>query len=146
VIGVTLRGWDTHYAQTNIHSGLLSQLDFAIEQFFATLSNAYRNRVTLLVQTEFGRRPEQNGSLGTDHGTANLMLLVGQNVRGGLHAAAPSLDRFDGRGNLIPTVDYRSVYGSVLEGWLGADGREVLGGPFEHLDLFAAAPGVKMAG
>jgi uncharacterized protein (DUF1501 family) len=141
VIGVTLKGFDTHYAQYNIHAQLLSQLDFAIEQFFASLRGAYRNRVTLLVQTEFGRRPEQNGSLGTDHGTANLMVLAGQNVRGGLHSLAPSLDRFDARGNLVPTVDYRSVYGSVLERWLGADGRQLLGGPFEHLDLFAAPPG-----
>ncbi|HEV7887592.1 MAG TPA: DUF1501 domain-containing protein [Acidimicrobiales bacterium] len=141
VVGVTLKGWDTHYAQAGLHAQLLAELDFAIEQFFATLANAYRSRVTLLVQSEFGRRPEQNGSLGTDHGTANLMILAGQNVRGGLHAAAPSLDRLDGRGNLVPSVDHRSVYGSVLERWLGADGRQVLGGSFEHLDLFAAPPG-----
>jgi uncharacterized protein (DUF1501 family) len=141
VIGVTLGGWDTHYVQRDIHAKLLAQLDRAIERFFATLAAAHRSRVTLLVQSEFGRRPDPNGSLGTDHGTANLMLLAGQNVRGGLHAAAPSLDRLDGRGNLVPTVDVRSVYGSVLEGWMGADGQQVLGGGFEHLPLFVAPPG-----
>jgi uncharacterized protein (DUF1501 family) len=141
VIGVTLDGFDTHLGQASTQVALFSALDAAIEGFFATLAPAYRNRTTLLAVSEFGRRAGKNSSGGTDHGAANLMLLAGDNVRGGLHAAESSLDQLDDRLNLKPTVDTRSVYASVLHRWLGADPKQVLGKAYPELDLFKAAPG-----
>jgi uncharacterized protein (DUF1501 family) len=136
VVSVETGGYDTHAAQVVAQNHLLSQLDVAIETFFANLAPAVADRVTLLAVSEFGRRPQHNGSFGSDHGTANLMFLAGRKVRGGLHAAAPSLDNLDSRGNLIPMIDFRSVYASVLERWLGGDARQVLGARYDQLDLF----------
>jgi uncharacterized protein (DUF1501 family) len=93
------------------------------------------------VVSEFGRRAYANSSFGTDHGSAGLALLVGNGVRGGLHGALPSLMALDPTGGLVPTVDFRSVYGAVLDRWLDADAGQVLGGSYPQLDLFSAAPG-----
>jgi uncharacterized protein (DUF1501 family) len=141
VVCVTTGGFDTHTTQAGQHAALLGELDAAIDAFFANLDARFARRTAVLVQSEFGRRPHANGALGTDHGTAAPMLLVGENVRGGVHAAAPDLGRLDERGNLVPTVDFRAVYAQVLERWLGADAGQVLGGRFAGLDLFAAGPG-----
>ncbi|HET7722315.1 MAG TPA: DUF1501 domain-containing protein, partial [Acidimicrobiales bacterium] len=117
-IGVVLGGgFDTHFAQTATHGQLLSELDGAINHFFASLAPAFHDRVVMVVQSEFGRRPMSNASAGTDHGTVNPVLVIGRNVRGGLHGAPPSLDALDDRGNLVPTVDYRAVYEQVLGRW-----------------------------
>jgi uncharacterized protein (DUF1501 family) len=141
VIGVTIGGWDTHANQLYDQGELLGALDTAIEAFFATLSPAFRDQTALATFSEFGRRPERNGSNGTDHGTASVMLVAGENVRGGLHGAAPSLTALDTRGNLVPTVDFRSVYATLLDRWLDGDPTAVLGGSFEQLDLFTNVPG-----
>ena len=69
------------------------------------------------------------------------MFVVGENVRGGLHGAQPSLTAFDQRANFVPTVDFRSVYATLLDRWLDADPAAVLGGTFEQLDLFTNVPG-----
>ena len=69
------------------------------------------------------------------------MFVVGENVRGGLYGAQPSLTAFDQRGNLVPTVDFRSVYATLLDGWLDGDPAALLGGTFEELDLFTNVPG-----
>ncbi|MEQ1786277.1 MAG: DUF1501 domain-containing protein, partial [Acidimicrobiales bacterium] len=141
VIGVSIGGWDTHSAQLYDHGELLGEVDDAIEAFFTTLAPAFRDQTTLATFSEFGRRPERNDSNGTDHGTAGVMLVVGENVRGGLHGLAPSLTAFDPRGNLVPTVDFRSVYATLLDRWLDGDPAAVLGGTFEQLDLFTNVPG-----
>lgn len=146
VIGVMLDGFDTHINQAGTQASLLGQLDGAIEAFFTALSPSFRGRTSFLAVSEFGRRPLRNGSAGTDHGTANVMLLAGDHVRGGLHAAAPSLDKLDDRGNLQPTVDLRSVYASVLHRWLAADPKQVLGKAYPELDLFSAGPGSSLSG
>ena len=78
-------------------------------------------RAVLMTYSEFGRRPEENGDQGTDHGTAEPILVVGDHVKGGLHGAQPSLTALDDDGNLVPTVDFRAVYASVLRTWLKAD-------------------------
>lgn len=140
VVGVTLGGWDTHIAQGGVHQAQLTELDHAIEAFFATLAPRFRNRVTMLVQSEFGRRPEANASFGTDHGTAGLQLVIGSGVRGGRHGAPPALDRLDDRGNVVPTVDFREAYAQILDRWLRADSKQLLGGRFSGLDLFSGSP------
>lgn len=91
----------------------------ALESFFDTgrLAGA-GERALVMTTSEFGRRVASNGS-GNDHGIAAPHLFVGDGVRGGRYGEAPDLSALDGRGNMIHTVDYRSVYASVLEGWLG---------------------------
>lgn len=141
VLGVTVGGFDTHTTEGAAHEALMAMVDAAVETFFANLAPRFQGRTTMLVQSEFGRRVHANGALGTDHGTAAPMLVIGDNVNGGLHAAAPDLGRLDERGNLTPTVDFRSVYASLLRQWLGADDRQILGGSFGGLGLIAAGPG-----
>ena len=141
VIGVSVGGWDTHSAQLYDHGELLGELDAGIEAFFTTLAPAFRDQTTLATFSEFGRRPEANDSQGTDHGTASVLFVVGENVRGGLHGTNPSLTAFDERNNFVPTVDFRSVYATLLDDWLDADPNAVLGGTFPQLDLFTNVPG-----
>jgi hypothetical protein len=92
--------------------------------------------------SEFGRRPEENGNQGTDHGSAAPLFVIGENVNGGLHAAQPSLTNLDGDGNLVPAVDFRAVYSDVLQTWLQADAAGLLGGSYSGLALFKSGPGV----
>jgi uncharacterized protein (DUF1501 family) len=141
VVTVNKNGYDTHARQLADHATLLSELDSSIELFFSTLSSSFRKRTTVLVVSEFGRRPAENGSDGTDHGTANLAFVVGDNVKGGLYGAPPSLTALDPAGNLVPTVDVRSVYASVLGSWLKDDASGTLGASYENLGLFKAGPG-----
>jgi uncharacterized protein (DUF1501 family) len=140
-IAVTIGGWDTHAGQAGVHEVLLQRLDAALEVFFANLRPDLRDRVAVLVQSEFGRRPQASASLGTDHGNVQPMVLIGEHVRGGVVGGAPDLGRLDDRGNPAPSVDFRSVYATVLERWLGADARQVLGQSLPQLDLFEAGPG-----
>ena len=142
VIGVSVAGsFDTHSNQPYEHAELLGQLDDGIDAFFATLAAGFKDQVTLATFSEFGRRPERNDSNGTDHGTASVMLVVGENVKGGMHGGAPSLTTFDARANFVPTVDYRQVYATLLEKWLDGDPTQILGGSYAQLDLFTNVPG-----
>ena len=87
---------------------------------------------------EFGRRPKENQSNGTDHGTAAVHFALGGTVRGGLYGAPSRLDRLDGNGNLEHAIDFRSLYATALEKWWGLDSRGVLGGRFAPLDRLIA--------
>jgi uncharacterized protein (DUF1501 family) len=138
---VSLSGFDTHAAQLSDHALYHGAVDEAIEAFFTALAPAFRRRVTMVVVSEFGRRPAVNGGLGTDHGNAGLAMVIGDNVKGGLLGAQPSLTTFDAAANLVPAVDFRSLYASLLSGWLAADDRAILGATYERLDLFRAGPG-----
>ncbi len=130
--------FDTHQGQAGRHATLLGELDAAVESFFATVTAAgAADRVVLMTASEFGRRAASNGS-GTDHGTAAAHLIVGPAVAGGRHGAAVDLARLDPRGNPVHTVDFRSIYATVLRGWLGADDEAVLGGRYESLPLLTA--------
>ena len=93
--------------------------------------------VTLLVFSEFGRRVPENTSLGTDHGTANHVYLVGQGVKGGHHGQAPNLNALNAEGNVVHTTDFRRVYASVMENWMGANSQALLNGRFDTLPVFA---------
>jgi uncharacterized protein (DUF1501 family) len=128
-------GYDTHGHQLPRHAPLLEQLSGSLRAFLDDLeASRLAGRVLVLVFSEFGRRVAENGSLGTDHGTAGPVLLAGPCVRPGLHGAYPSLtDLVDG--DLKMTVDFRRVYSTILESWLGLDSKEAVGGAFDPLPL-----------
>ncbi len=129
--------FDTHLEQDRRHGALMTALDAALSTFFARLeTTGDRDRVTVLTTSEFGRRASDNGG-GTDHGTANAQLVVGAGVAGGRYGEPPSLTRLDANSNLIHTVDFRSLYASILDGWLGADHEAILEGSYERLPLFS---------
>jgi uncharacterized protein (DUF1501 family) len=93
--------------------------------------------VVVLLFSEFGRTVSENGSGGTDHGTAGQVFLAGSGVKGGLVGATPSLLDLDPKhGDLRRSLDFRQVYATALEGWLGLPAREALGDTFEQLPLF----------
>ena len=95
------------------------------------------DEVAVIIFTEFGRRVEENGSLGTDHGTATPMFVIGKGVKGGFYGTPPSLTDLDD-GNLKMTTDFRRVYATMIKGWLGYDDtRSVLKGHFDPLGVFA---------
>jgi uncharacterized protein (DUF1501 family) len=95
------------------------------------------DQVAMMVFTEFGRRVEENGSLGTDHGTATPMFIVGHGVRGGFYSKHPSLTDLDD-GNMKMTTDFRRVYSTMIKEWLGYDDvAAVLKGNFEPFGVFA---------
>jgi uncharacterized protein (DUF1501 family) len=141
VVGVTRYGFDHHALQLADHAKLLTELDQGLDAFFATLAPAFRRRASVVVVSEFGRRAAENSSIGTDHGAANLALVLGDNVRGGMYGQHPSLTTLDRAGNLVPSVDVRSVYASLLGPWLDGDPSETLGASYEDLRLFRAGPG-----
>ena len=135
LINVNQGGYDTHDGQRPDHDDLLAELDAGIDAFFSNLSPAFASRTCVLVFSEFGRRVAQNAS-GTDHGTAGLMMLIGPNVRGGMHGVQPSLTDLDQRGDMKHHVDFRSVYTTLLDTWLDADSTQILGANYSSLRLF----------
>ena len=117
-------GWDTHSNQGNDHPNLMRSLGGAISAFYEDLASIEtplgnaQERVMIMAYSEFGRRiPENDG--GTDHGTAGLAFCLGRSVQGGLWSDYPNLADPDGNDNMKHTIDYRSVYATVLERWLG---------------------------
>ena len=141
VIDTELDGFDTHTDQRDWHATLLGQLDNAIAAFFSALAPKWLPHVAMMTFSEFGRRPEENGDAGTDHGTAAPHFVIGDHVKGGLHGAQPSLTALDPDGNFVPSTDFHEVYAPILKGWLGADDKALLGKSYSHVDLFTAPPG-----
>jgi uncharacterized protein (DUF1501 family) len=134
LLHVTLGGFDTHYTELNRHDDLMGYLDSAVSAFYQDLSaHGMSDKVLIATWSEFGRRPRENASGGTDHGAAAPLLLLGDPVKGGLYGQPPSLSELDPTGNLKYSVDFRSVYQEILGAHLGADAREILGGSFESL-------------
>ena len=129
--------FDTHVHQMDPHARLLAYTADAIRGFMTDLDRIGRGSdVAMMVFTEFGRRVEENGSLGTDHGTATPMFVIGDHVRGGLYGAPPSLTELDD-GNLIKTTDFRRVYATMIEEWLRFDDSPtVLKGAFDPMGVF----------
>lgn len=134
---VTLGGFDTHSNQLESHQGLLRELSDSVSAFMKDVDQQGNGeRVAVMSFSEFGRRVRENASRGTDHGTAAPMFVIGNNVNSGLIGEHPSFDDLVD-GDFKHGVDYRSVYGSVLENWLGVEARPILGGEFESMDIFA---------
>ena len=130
--------FDTHVQQVEQHGRLLSYVSDAIAGFMQDMQRIGRaDDVSVLVFSEFGRRAAENTSLGTDHGTANHMYVIGKRVHGGHYGSVPSLTDLDEGGNLKFSTDFRRVYASLIEGWLGADSKSLLSGSFETFPLFA---------
>ena len=131
--------FDTHVHQGNLHQRLLTYAADAVRGFMDDMERIGRaDDVAVLMFSEFGRRVPENTSLGTDHGAANNMFIVGKNVKGGHYGEVPSLTELDEGDNLKFTTDFRRVYATMIEGWLGVpDASTVLHGDFEPFDLFA---------
>ncbi|MBQ0734889.1 DUF1501 domain-containing protein [Aquimarina celericrescens] len=144
---VTLGGFDTHNNQIQRHQQLLTSFSEAVSTFYKDLaadqSEDWAGRVLTMTMSEFGRRFRENGSLGTDHGTAAPTMFFGPALNGsGFVGEHPDLNNLTRGGNVTNTVDFRQVYATVMKDWLCVDeglvGRSLLdtdGGPFESLDL-----------
>jgi uncharacterized protein (DUF1501 family) len=138
VLSASFGGFDTHSNQAATHAKLLGDFDASLEAFFAKLSPEAAAKVTVLTFSEFGRRPEMNDSNGTDHGTSSVMFAAGNGVRGGIYGDPAPLSSLDRDQNLVPSMDFRRVYSSVLSGWLGADPAQILGAAHADLSLFTS--------
>jgi uncharacterized protein (DUF1501 family) len=140
VLHVTLGGFDTHYTEQARHSDLMAYLDSAVSAFHQDLT-AYgmADRVLIATWSEFGRRPQENASGGTDHGTAAPVMLIGDQVKGGLYGQTPSLSKLDTSQNVAFNVDFRSVYQEILTSHLGVDGQDILGASFDRVPFIRPA-------
>ena len=141
---VLTAGWndfDSHSLQPNMHPVRMAELNEAVGRFFEVLDPTWASRVTLMTFSEFGRTSWANAGNGTDHGSAAPHFVFGQNVRGGWYGGRPSLAGLGRWERMQHTVDFRSYFASVIDGWLGGGSSDVLGGNFENLDLFRQAPG-----
>jgi uncharacterized protein (DUF1501 family) len=129
--------FDTHVQQADLHTRLLMYTADAVRGFMDDMKRLGRgDDVAMMIFTEFGRRVEENGSLGTDHGTATPMFVVGQAAKGGFYGRHPSLTDLDD-GNMKMTTDFRRVYATMIREWLGYDrSDEVLKGKFDPLGVF----------
>jgi uncharacterized protein (DUF1501 family) len=129
-------GFDTHNQQVNTHDRLLGQLDSGLKSFFADLRQQGNDkRVVLMTFSEFGRRVAENASAGTDHGKASCLFVAGAGVSAGLHGKHPSLTELSD-GDITHSVDFRSVYASLLTDWLRApDLKPILGANYTKLGL-----------
>jgi uncharacterized protein (DUF1501 family) len=135
VAHVTLGGFDNHSNEKPVHDKLLADLDAALGAFLQDIEgHGLADRVLVMTWSEFGRRVAENGSKGTDHGTAAPMFVLGTPVKGGLYGETPTLTSLD-RGNLKFTTDFRAVYATVLQGYLKASASDVLGGNWDTIPL-----------
>jgi uncharacterized protein (DUF1501 family) len=134
-IRISLGNFDTHQGQPGQHQRLLGDLAEGLAALRSALMEIGRwDSALVMTYAEFGRRPQENNSMGTDHGTASAHFVAGGRVRGGLYGAPPQLGALEG-GNLRHAVDFRSLYATAIERWWGADSARVLGGRFERLEL-----------
>ena len=135
---VSMGSFDTHSGEKNTHDRLIQQLNDGLDAFVKDLqAQGTFGSTAIMTFSEFGRRVKENGSGGTDHGTAEPLFLLGGDVQGGLYGGYPSLSDLD-VGDLKFSTDFRSVYGSIVSDWLGADPGPVLGGAFPKLPIFGA--------
>ncbi len=135
---LALDGFDTHSNQGATHANLLAELSDATAAFLQDLSqHDHAQRVLLMTFSEFGRRVKENASQGTDHGAAAPMFLAGGTVKPGLHGKHPSLTDLQ-EGDLKHHTDYRQVYATVLQDWLGWKSDLILGGTFQPLSIIGA--------
>src|SRR5262249_42562747 len=148
VFYVTFGGFDTHSTQgVNVNNGgyynLMAQLNDGLIAFYNDLKNlALLDDMLMVSFSEFGRRITENGSSGTDHGAASVMLVMGGRVNGGLYGTAPNLNNDpnngtleNGAGDVHYETDFRSVYAQVIDNWLGTDSTRLLNGNFRKAGL-----------
>ena len=131
-------GYDTHANQLPTQPGLFRDLSRAVNDFFTDIEeHDADDNVVMLIFSEFGRRIYDNGS-GTDHGSGGGAYLVGKPIAGGLYSEYPSLDRdkWEKGEDLAHTIDFRGIYGTVLEQWLGLEASPIVYGNFEQINPF----------
>ena len=139
VVKVSHNGFDTHSGQQGVHQRLLKELAEGLVSMRAAMQEIGRWDSTLmLTYAEFGRRPKENQSGGTDHGTASAHFVLGGRVRGGIYGMPPALTRLDGNGNLPFAVDFRDLYATALERWWGINPSVALNGKFTPVELLKA--------
>ncbi len=128
-------GYDTHADQLGTHSRLLGEFSASTAAFLSDLRRQKAaDRVTVLAFSEFGRRVAENGSKGTDHGAAAPMFVIGDSIKGGLHGQPPDLsDLVDG--DVRHKIDFRQVYSSLLDRWLGTPSAPILGSGYAPLEI-----------
>lgn len=131
--------FDTHVQQPDLHARLLTYASDAIMGFMRDLERIGKaDQVSILVFSEFGRRVPENANLGTDHGTANYMFMMGKHVKGGQYGKPVDLTKLDSGDNLIHTTDFRRAYATMTKGWMGySDTAKVLKSEFEPFPIFA---------
>ena len=125
-------GFDTHANQMGVHGTLWKDVSEAVDDFFTDLrQHDAANNVVMLLFSEFGRRVHDNGS-GTDHGSAGLAFAIGEAVKGGQYGEYPSTKATDlQQGDLVSNLDFRGLYSTFLEDWLGLDAKPIVKGDFE---------------
>ena len=130
--------FDTHVVQNDLHGRLLTYTSDAVSGFMQDMERLGRaDDVAVMIFSEFGRRVPENTSLGTDHGAANTMFVVGKKVKGGHYGDLPSLTKLDAGDNLVFTTDFRRVYATMAEGWLQQKpNAELLNGTFKPFGMF----------
>ena len=135
VLYVQHGSFDTHVSQKATQDRLLGEFSDAISAFYSDLA-AHGNdkKVLTLTFSEFGRRIAENGSRGTDHGEASPLFMIGGGVKGGLYGTSPDLGNTN-MGNVKYSTDFRSVYATVLERWLGRPSEKILAGNFAQLPI-----------
>ncbi len=140
VFHITKGGFDTHAAQANSHGTLLTDVAESIQAFMRDMERIGRaDDVLIMTFSEFGRRVAENASVGTDHGAAASLCLIGSGINAGIIGDHPSLDDLDD-GDLKFGIDFRSVYGTILQDWLGATPAPIIGtSDFPALDLVRVA-------
>lgn len=132
---VSQSGYDTHANQPNTHRQLLREFSEALQVFLNDLRDSQlEERVVVLAFSEFGRRVQENGSAGTDHGAAGPVFIAGSSVRGGLVGEHPSLTDLDA-GDLKMSIDFRQIYATLLDEWLSIPSTKVLDDSFDRLQL-----------
>ena len=134
-------GYDHHAQELPAHQKLLAELSGAIRDFLDDLrQHDAADNVIILVFTEFGRRMKDNGS-GTDHGSGGGAFLIGDPVSGGLYSEYPSIDPADwlNAEDMRHTIDFRSIYATILEQWIGVESQDIVHGKYEQIKPFVAA-------
>lgn len=131
---VSLGGFDTHSNQLNTHANNLRTLSEGLAAFQKDLeAKKLDGQVLTMTFSEFGRRPAENQSRGTDHGTAAPLFVLGSRVKGGLHGPAPQLSGLARNQDLTFSTDFRQIYATILDQWLGCPAKDILGGAYKPL-------------
>ncbi len=133
IVFVSIGSFDTHAGQRPQQDRLLGYLAAGLRAFYKDLAaHGLQDRVLAMTFSEFGRRVAQNASNGTDHGTAMPLFIVGGKVKGGVYGEHPSLTDLE-NGDLKHSIDFRSIYATVLERWLGRDSNGILSGTYNTI-------------
>jgi uncharacterized protein (DUF1501 family) len=136
VIYFSAGGFDTHSNQPTQQANLLKGFSDGLKTFMDEMEAIGKaNKVTVLVFSEFGRRVNENASQGTDHGAAAPMFVAGGLVKGGFHGDKPDFQNLD-RGDIAWKIDFRQVYATAIDRWMGGDSASIFGRKFDHVDVF----------